>query len=121
MSNLERTNLSDYKPVRSNRAVQQRMSSQILQQREALATDVALVHFLVGVRQFVVLHVLLFCRLKRALGEFALVQIARVEEVVCLQLTPMCRGIAAIVAQVLLLIAVNNLVILQRVLPFERH
>ena len=108
-------------PVRFLRLMQHHVAPHVLDEREALAAHLALVRLLARVRQHVVLEVLAFRRLERARGVRAAERVARVDEPVSLQLALVRGRVAAHVAQVLLLVAVRDHVVLERVLPLEAH
>ena len=108
-------------PVGFLHLVQHHVAAHVLDERETLAADLALVRLLARVRQHVVLEVLALRRLERAVGVRTAERVARVHEPVCLQLTLVRRRVAADVAQVVLLVAVRYHVVLERVLPLEAH
>ena len=108
-------------PVRFFCLMQHHVPPHVFHEREALATDLALVWLLARVSQHVVLEILPFRRLKRALGMRTAERVSRVDEPMCLQLTLVRRRVPTDVTQMVLLVAVCDHVVLQRMLPLEAH
>jgi len=96
------------------------MSFQVLGQREALPTNVALVRLLLGMREHVVLKILHARGTEIAALPRTAHRTAGVDKPVRAQLTPMGRRVAADVAEVFLAGRVPRGVVAQRVSPLER-